>query len=105
MNGDITMENQEYGVDIISLSDEEGNEYNFEILDRLETEDGDYVALLPIYDDPKDTLEDSGELVIMKVGEEDGEEYFCEIEDDDEYETIADAFVDRLEDFFEIDNK
>ena len=36
---------------------------------------------------------------------EDGEEYYYEIEDDDEYETIADAFVDRLEDFFEIDNK
>ena len=28
-----------------------------------------------------------------------------EIEDDDEYETVADAFVDRLEDFFEIDNQ
>ena len=50
-------------------------------------------------------LEDSGELVIVKVGEENGEEYFYEIEDDDEYETIADAFVDRLEDFFEIDEK
>ena len=33
------------------------------------------------------------------------EEYFYEIEDDDEYETVADAFVDRLEDFFEIDEK
>ena len=50
-------------------------------------------------------LEDSGELVIVKVIEEDGEEFFCEIEDDDEYETVADAFVDRLEDFFEIDEK
>ena len=26
-------------------------------------------------------------------------------EDDDEYETVADAFVERLEDFFEIDEK
>ena len=26
-------------------------------------------------------------------------------DDDDEYEMIADAFIDRLEDFFEIDNK
>ena len=50
-------------------------------------------------------LDDSGELVIVKVGEENGEEYFYEIEDDDEYETVADAFVDRLEDFFEIDEK
>jgi hypothetical protein len=57
------------------------------------------------YDDPKAMLDDSGELVIVKVGEENGEEYFYEIEDDDEYETIADAFIDRLEDFFEIDNK
>ena len=32
----------------------------------------------------KKLLEDSGELVIVKVGEEDGEEFFYEIEDDDE---------------------
>ena len=49
---------------------------------------------------------DSGELVIVKAGEEEnGDEYYYEIEDDDEYETIADAFVERLEDFFEIDNQ
>ena len=60
---------------------------------------------MPTYEDPKKMLEDSGELVIVKVEEENGEEYYCEIEDDDEYETIADAFVDRLEDFFEIDEK
>ena len=63
------------------------------------------MALLPQYADPQAMLDDSGELVIVKAIEEDGEEYFCEIEDDDEYETVADAFVDRLEDFFEIDEK
>ena len=99
------MENNEYGVDIISLSDDEGNEYNFEILDRLETEDGDYVALLPIYDDPKQTLDDNGELVIMKVGEENGEEYYENIDDDDEYDTVADAFIARLQDLYDIDEK
>ena len=97
------MENNEYGVDIISLSDEEGNEYNFEILDRLETEEGDYVALLPIYDDAKEMLDDNGELVIMKVGEENGEEYYENIDDDDEYDTVADAFIERLQDMFEIE--
>lgn len=99
------MENNEYGVDIISLSDEEGNEYNFEILDRLETEEGDYVALLPIYDDAKEMLDDNGELVIMKVGEENGEEYYENIDDDDEYDTVADAFIARLQDLYEIDEK
>ncbi|MBO5322091.1 MAG: DUF1292 domain-containing protein [Clostridia bacterium] len=95
----------EYNPDLVTLADDEGKEYNFEVLDAIETDMGRYLALLPTFDDPKEMLDDSGELVIVKVMEEDGEEYFCEIEDDDEYETVADAFVDRLEDFFEIDNK
>ena len=98
-------ENNEYNPDLVTLSDEEGKEYTFEVLDAIETDDGRYLAMLPTYDDPQKILDDSGELVIVKVCEEDGEEYYCEIEDDDEYETVADAFVDRLEDFFEIDNK
>ncbi len=96
---------QEYNPDIITLADDDGKEYTFEVLDAIETDTGRYLALLPTFEDPQKMLDDSGELVIVKVGEEDGEEYYYEIEDDDEYETIADAFVDRLEDFFEIDNK
>jgi len=95
----------EYNPDIITLADDEGKEWTFEVLDAIETDEARYLALLPTFEDPQKMLDDSGELVIVKVGEEDGEEYFYEIEDDDEYETIADAFVDRLEDFFEIDNK
>ncbi len=99
------IKNEEYNPDIVSLIDDEGKEYNFEVLDAIETDEARYLALLPVYDDPKALLDDSGELVIVKVGEDDGEEYFYEIEDDDEYETIADAFVDRLQDRFEVDEK
>lgn len=99
------MNNEEYNPDLINLVDDDGKEYNFEVIDAIETDEARYLALLPIYDDPKKMLEDSGELVIVKVGEENGEEFYFEIEDDDEYETIADAFVDRLEDFFEIDEQ
>ena len=98
------IKNEEYNPDIVSLVDDEGKEYNFEVLDAIETDEARYLALLPTYDDPQKMLDDSGELVIVKVGEENGEEYYYEIEDDDEYEMIADAFTDRLEDFFEIDN-
>ena len=96
----------EYNPDIVTLSDDDGKEYTFEVLDAIETETGRYLAMLPI-DDPQKTLDDSGELVIVKVGEEEenGDEYYYEIEDDDEYDMIADAFVERLEDFFEIDDK
>ena len=102
---EINKNEQDYNPDLVTLSDDNGKEYTFEILDAIETDTGRYLAMLPTYDDPKDMLDDSGELVIVKVGEENGEEYYFEIEDDDEYETVADAFVDRLEDFFEIDNK
>ena len=95
----------EYNPDLVTLADDDGKEYTFEVLDAIETDMGRYLALLPTFEDPKEMLDDSGELVIVKVMEEDGEEYFGEMEDDDEYETVADAFVDRLEDFFEIDNK
>ena len=97
--------NNEYNPDIISLTDENGKEYTFEVVDAIETDTGRYLAMLPSFDDPQKLLDDSGELVIVKVGEENGEEYYFEIEDDDEYETIADAFVDRLEEFFEIEDK
>ena len=96
---------EEYNPDIITLEDDDGKEYTFEVLDRIETDDSRYIALLPVFDDPKALLDDSGELVVLKVNEENGEEFFEEIEDDDEYEMVADAFVDRLEDFFEIDNQ
>ena len=96
---------EDYNPDIVSLTDDSGKEFTFEVLDAIETDDARYLALLPVYDDPQQMLDDSGELVIVKEGEENGEMYYYEIEDDDEYETVADAFVDRLEDYFEIDNK
>lgn len=97
--------NEEYNPDIVTLSDDDGKEYTFEILDAVESDTGRYLALLPVFEDAQKLLDDSGELVIVKVQEENGEEFFAEIEDDEEYEMIADAFVDRLQDYFEIDNK
>ena len=97
--------NFDYDPDIITMEDDEGKEYTFEVLDAIETDIGRYLALLPIYDDPQKMLDDSGELVIVKSFVEDGEEYFDEIEDDDEYETVSEAFIERLRDFFEIDEQ
>ena len=94
---------EEYNPDIITLEDDDGKEYTFEVLDRIETDEARYIALLPVYDKPEEMLKDSGELVILKVAEENGEEYFVDIDDDAEYDMIADAFTDRLQDIFEIE--
>lgn len=93
----------EYNPDIIFLEDDNGKEYTFEVLDRIETDDSRYIALLPVYDDPKKMLDDNGELVVLRVVEDNGEEYFEDIDDDDEYDMIVDAFADRLQDLFEIE--
>ncbi len=99
-------EQGEYDPYILSLTDEDGKEYNFEVLDDIDYEDGRYMALQPVHEDAEAVLADSGELVILKVvTEEDGDEALIEIEDDDEYEDVAAIFADRLQDFFEIDDQ
>ena len=97
---------EEYGNDIVTLKDDDGKEYTFEVLDAIETDEGRYVAFMPVYDEPEKILDESGELVIAKVmTDSSGEEYFEDIADDDEYETVADAFIDRLSEIYDIDEK
>ena len=95
----------EYNPDIVTLSDDDGTEYSFEVLDAIETDAARYLALLPVYEDPEDLVEDSGELVVLCVVEEDGEEFFEEIEDDDEYASISETFMERLQDLFEFETE
>ena len=60
------------------------------------------MALSPVYDDPQESLEDSGELVILKVVTVDGEEFLETIEDEDEMDEIADIFMERLEEDYDV---
>ena len=85
-------QNTEFGPNLISLMDEEGNEHEFEFVDSLELEGSEYVALIPVYDNPADSLEDDGELVVLKVMEENGEEYLEAIEDEDEFDEVAPSY-------------
>ena len=66
---------KEFTPDLITLVDEEGNEHNFEILDKIENDNGEFYALYPVFDDAEDSVNDSGEYYIMEVVQgEDGEE-------------------------------
>lgn len=98
-------ENMDCERDTLVLMDEEGEEHEFEVVDTLEENDVEYLALIPIFDDPQSSLEDDGELVILKaVYDEEAQEEFLEpIQDDEEYERIADRFMDRLEDFYDFE--
>lgn len=103
-------ENERMEKDVISLLDEDGKEHEFEIVDALELEGKQYLALVPLYDESQaeETLEDSGELVILQVSEEtdeDGEQYLDAIEDEDLYNRVAELFMGRLEDYFDFEEE
>lgn len=95
---------EELEFDILTLLDDEGNEHQFELADSVDHNDFEYLALIPIYETADDLLADSGELVIMKVMEEDGEDYLDPIEDDEEYMEISEIFMSRLEDEFDFED-
>mgnify|MGYP003310430004 CR=1 FL=1 len=93
-----------YGPDLISVVDEDGVEHTFEELDRIETDEGRYVALLPVYDEAEEIIDSDGELIILKVVEDaDGETYLEPIEDDNEFNEIGSIFEDRLADLYEFE--
>ena len=94
---------EEYGNDLVTVVDDEGNQHQFEVLDAIETDQGRYVALVPVYDNPADLIDDDGELVILTVKEENGEDLLLPIEDDDEFEEIAEIFQERLADLYEVE--
>lgn len=88
--------------DLVTVVDDDGTEHVFEELDRIETDDGcRYVALLPVYDDDVSILDDDGDVLILKVLEEDGESYLIQIENEDEFNEIGNIFEDRLIDKYE----
>lgn len=96
---------EEYTPDIVSIVDEEGKEHIFEELDRIETDTGRYVALLPLPENPNKITEEDNELIILKVQEEKGETYLCPIEDEEEFNEIGMAFEERLAEMFDFEEE
>lgn len=89
----------DYGNDFVVLSDEEGNEYEFEHIDTLECNGTTYMAFVPA----EQELEEEEELVIMKmVNEGTDEEMLESVVDDNELELVYGQFLERLEnDYFD----
>ena len=93
------MENENWGEDLISLLDEDGVESEYRIIACAELDGVEYMALEPIIEDPEEELMDAAELVFLKVSEEtdeDGEAFLDTIQDDEEFERVAEVFRDKL---------
>ena len=96
---------EEFGPDFITVTDEEGNEFELEHLDTLEYNGTIYMAFFPAMEgeetedgqivdvDPDD--EEYG-MVIMKVIEENGEELFSTLDSEKEEQEVYEKFMERL---------
>ncbi len=86
------MEDQ-YGSDFITISDEDGKEYELEVLSTLEYNGCSYMAVIPAAQEGE--TEDYG-VSILRSTEEDGEPILSIIEDAEELQAVYDVLMDQL---------
>ena len=82
---------------IIILSDENGEDVQFEFLDLIEYDSEEYVVLLPVVEDEED---DDGEVVILKVedtGDEE-EESYVSVDDEEVLNKVFEIFKEKFKD-------
>lgn len=86
------MEDQ-YGSDFITIVDDDGAEYELEVLSTLEWGGASYLAVIPA----AETAEQLElEVSILKSVEEDGESILCVIEDEQELQSVYDLIMEQL---------
>ena len=94
---------EEFGPDFITVTDEDGNEFELEHLDTMEYNGQVYMAFYPAVEESEDSdvtdvdLDDEEYgLIIMKVIVENGEELFSTLDSEEEAEEVYQQFMERL---------
>lgn len=82
-----------FGPDFVSVTDDEGNEFELEHLGTLEHEGITYMAFLPADMDEEDP--DYG-MILLKVIQDNGEDLLADIDNQQELDQIYDLFLEQL---------
>ena len=82
----------EYGSDFITIVDEDGTEYELEVLASTEYNGETYLAVTLAGSEEDEDVE----VNILKSVEEDGESILCAVEDDDVLEAVYAQVMDQL---------
>lgn len=83
---------EDFGSDFMTIVDEDGSEYELEVLSTLEYNGATYLAVIPAGTEEGQDLEVS----ILKSVEEDGESILCAIEDEQELEAVYELIMQEL---------
>lgn len=84
-----------FEADLITICDEDGNEFDFEILDILEFENNNYFILLPV-EEEEDEDENGAYYILREEIDENGESDLIAVEDDELLYKIDAVFQERL---------
>ena len=84
----------QFGSDFMTIVDEDGQEYELEVLTELEWGGATYLAVIPA--GLEEDEEADPEVSILKSVEEDGESILCAIEDEAELQQVYDLIMDQL---------
>ena len=80
----------QFGSDFTTIMDEDGTEYELEVLTTLEYNGATYHAVVPTSEDL------APEVFIVKSVEEDGEPFLCFVTDEAELEAVNTLIMDSL---------
>lgn len=81
----------EYGSDFITIVDEDGTEFELEVLSSIEYNGDTYLAVTLAGAEDADM-----EVSILKSVEENGEPILCAVEDEIELETVYNLIMDQI---------
>lgn len=80
---------EEYGANFITVTDDEGNEFELEHLDTIEFNGQTYLAFFPaVQEGEEEADEEELGLVILKAIQENGEEILSTLDSDEEIDAV-----------------
>ena len=85
---------EEFGSDFMTIVDEDGTEYELEVLTTLDFNGCTYLAVIPAVDAEEE--QDLEVSILKSVDDEDGEPMLLAIEDEKELETVYQLIMDQL---------
>ena len=94
---------EDFSSDFITIVDDDGQEFELEVLDSMDYNGESYVAFLPANMDENDP--DYGIIILRSVLDENGDELFESIDDDDQLQDVYEHFMVLLFDDEEEDGQ
>ena len=87
---------EDFGPDFITVTDEDGNDIELELVDALEHKGVTYMAFFPAVEEGADEDSDDYGMVILKSIQENGEELLSTLDSEEELTEVYDLFMELL---------